>query len=75
MLTQITFYPILGLPLIAWGGILTLSLFIFAATIGYLNSKGKIKPLLITYKSHVTIAVIALIAGIIHGLLGILAFI
>ena len=40
MLTQIAFYPILGMPVIAWGGIITLLLFVIAAIIGYLNKIG-----------------------------------
>jgi len=74
MLTQLAFYPLFGLPLIVWGGITTLCLFIIAAIIGYLNTKGVNNPPLITLKSHKTIALIALIMGIGHGLLGLLIY-
>ena len=73
MFTQIAFFPIMGLPMIVWGGIFTLLLFILAAVIGYLNSKGVNKPPIITYKGHKIIALIALISGIGHGLLGLLS--
>jgi hypothetical protein len=75
MFTQIAFYPILNLPLIVWGGVFTLGLFILAAIVGVLNSKGITRPPLITYKVHILIATIGLIIGILHGILGLLAFI
>ncbi|MFC1598615.1 hypothetical protein ACFL2U_01205 [Patescibacteria group bacterium] len=75
MLTQITFYPILGIPLIAWGGLITLTLFILAAIIAILNSKGITKQPLITFKGHAFLAKIGLIFGIIHGILAFLSFI
>ncbi len=75
MLTQIIFYQLLDLPLIVWGGLFTMGMFIFAAIIGYLNSKGGVKPPLITYNGRITIAFIALTSGILHGILEILAFI
>jgi len=75
MLTQITFFPILGLPLIVWGGIFTLLLFIISAYIGWQNSKGVNKPPIITFQMHKILAIIALISSIFHGLLGLLSFI
>jgi len=73
MFTQIAFFPILGLPMIVWGGMFTLLLFILTALIGYLNSKGINKPPLITFQGHKIIAIVALIMGIGHGLLGLLS--
>ena len=74
MFAQIAFFPILGLPLIAWGGLGTLLLFILTAYIGWKNSKGVNKPPLITLKAHKILAVLALISGLGHGLLALLTY-
>jgi uncharacterized membrane protein len=71
MFTNITFYRILGLPLLAWGGIITLILLILTAIVGYLTVKN-IKPL--PLKFHTKLAMITIILAILHGLLAILAF-
>jgi hypothetical protein len=75
MLTQFTFYPLFGLPLIIWGGMFTFLIFALVAYIGWQNSKGVNKPPLITFQAHKIIALIALILALFHGLLGILSFI
>jgi len=57
MLTQITYYPILGKPLIMYLGILTLLLFLIAAVIPMLNRKGINR---IPFQWHPRIAKIAM---------------
>ena len=69
MLSQIALTPILGYPAIMYGGIATFVLVLFAATIGYRTSKGKCKfknPM----KLHRNSAILAIILGFIHGILG-----
>lgn len=65
VLNNFTFFPILGLPLIAWGGITTLTLAIITLYTGLTT-----KPI----KIHKTLAIITVISGLIHGSLGILSF-
>ena len=74
MLAQIAFFPILNLPLIAWGGLGTFLLLILAAYIGWQNSKGVNNPPLITLRAHKILALLALISGLGHGLLGLLTY-
>ena len=71
MFANIVFFRLLGLPLIAWGGMLTLILLIATALIAYLTVKN-IKPLPI--KWHTRLAWITIILSLIHGLAAILAF-
>ena len=73
MLSEIIYFPVIGLPIIMWGGIFTFLLFILAAYIGWKNSKGINKPPFITFQMHKTIALIAIISGLGHGLLAIIA--
>jgi len=65
MLSSITYFPILGKPLILYLGIITLSSFIITATIGFLIFRGKKIP----FKIHPTMAGISLLLGITHGTL------
>ena len=71
MLAPIVFAPFWGLPLIAWGGMFTFLCFIITAIIAYLTVKG-IKP--ISVKWHYRFAILSLILGLFHGLVGLLAF-
>lgn len=71
MLTQLSYYSILGLPLIVYGGIFTLLMALITATVAYLGQKGKIKN---HYRWHVILARITIIFALGHGLLGILAY-
>jgi len=68
VLSQFVYYNILGLPLIAYGGILTLIFLIITAIMGYLNTKGKN-----TFFWHKVFAAAAFIFALIHGTLGLLA--
>lgn len=71
MFRQITYFPILGKPLIFYLGIITLSSFLFTALIGFLNYHGIRK---IPFKWHPRMAAISITLVIIHGTLGILAY-
>jgi len=73
MLLKIIYLNILGLPFIAWLGIITLLLFIFTAFIAYFNTRG-INKWPITYKMHIIMAIIAIILAITHGILGIIIY-
>lgn len=74
MLLNITYYLILGKPLIMYFGIITLLCFFFVAAIGGLVMNGKNKPPFITLKTHMLLAKIAIGLALIHGVLGILAY-
>ena len=71
MLQQITYYQILGLPVIAYLGILTLLLLLFTASIAILNRRG---IAYIPFKWHPRFAKITIVFAIIHGVLGLLAY-
>ena len=71
MFYKIAFYQILGLPLIAYLGALTLTLFLITAAISILNVKFGIHK--IPFKWHPRMAVISLTVAVIHGTLAFLA--
>ncbi len=71
MLQQITYFQILGKPLIMYLGILTLSSFLFTASIAVLNRRGIHS---IPFKWHPRMAVFSIALAVIHGTLGILAY-
>jgi len=72
MFNEITFYPILGIPVIVYGGAFTFLCFLSTASIPILNGKGITK---IPVKWHIWMARISLVLGAIHGALGLLAYI
>lgn len=67
MLEFISQYLIFGRPLIMYLGILTLSSFIFTATIALLNRRG---ITIIPFKWHPRMAAFSIALAIIHGTLG-----
>jgi hypothetical protein len=71
MIAQIAFTKIFGLPLIAYGGMTTFLLFLFAATIQMLPRWGYYK---IPLTWHSKVAWTALVLGLVHGLLGLLSY-
>lgn len=71
MLQQITYFQILGKPLIMYLGILTLSSFLFTASISVLNRRGNHK---IPFKWHPRMAVVSIALAVIHGTLGVLTY-
>ncbi|MFA6321991.1 MAG: hypothetical protein WCX71_00755 [Candidatus Buchananbacteria bacterium] len=70
MISTLAFTKILGLPLIAWGGMLGLIMMIFVAVIGALNLRG---IRLLNLKWHRGLALLAIIIAILHGFIGTLA--
>jgi len=66
--SEIAYYPILGIPLIIYGGITTLILLIITAIYGMFVLKGKGKM-----KYHKILAITTIIIASVHGLLGLLA--
>jgi len=68
MFNEITFYPILGVPFIMWGGIITFIMFLITGTLGYLTHKVKN-----TLSAHMIMAKLSLCFGLIHGVLGLLS--
>jgi hypothetical protein len=69
MLSQIALMPIFGYPAIMYGGLTTLALVLLTAFIGWRTVRGKCKfknPM----KVHQIIALLAILLGLGHGLLG-----
>lgn len=71
MISQISYFPILGLPLNYWLGLLALVLVIFAAATQFLAKK---RILLLGLKWHKGLAITGIIIGCIHGLFGLLNY-
>ena len=71
MLTEISYYLIFDLPMILYLGIIVFLMIIFTAFIAILRKKGKTK---ISVIWHYRLAYITIFLGILHGLLGILAY-
>lgn len=71
MLSEISYYLIFGKPMILYLGILVFLMIIFTALIAILRKKGKTKIPIIW---HYRLAYITIILGILHGILGILAY-
>jgi hypothetical protein len=69
MLTEITYYPILGKPFIMYLGLLTLLCFVITAYIGMQVMKGKT-----TLKQHKLMVGISFLLAAVHAVLGVLAF-
>ena len=72
MLENITYYLIFGLPMIAYLGIATLTLFLATAAIGWMNSRGIRR---IPFKWHPRMAKLAITFAVVHGVLGLLAYV
>ena len=71
MLTNFSYYQILGLPLLAWIGIIGILLLLTAGYIGYLSYTGKVA---IPVKTHKLIAGTAMLIGLVHATLAVLSF-
>jgi hypothetical protein len=71
MFEDITYFLIFGKPLIMYLGILTLLALLFTAAIAVMNKKGiRIVP----FRWHPVCAGCALLLALVHGLLGMLAY-
>jgi hypothetical protein len=71
MFQDITYFLVFGKPLIMYLGILTLLAFLVTASIAVMNMKG-IRT--IPFRWHPRCAVVALFLALVHGSLGILAY-
>jgi hypothetical protein len=71
MLNQISYFYIGPMPLIAYGGIVTLLLLLATGIMQFTNRKGWTK---VPLKFHKLLAYITIFFGVIHGLMGILAY-
>ena len=71
MLQDITYYLIFGIPFIVYLGIITILMFVITALFAILKRKGKTK---ISIQWHFRLAILSIILGIIHGILGITAY-
>ncbi|MEK6972623.1 MAG: hypothetical protein AABW72_01100 [archaeon] len=69
MFEDISYMPIFGIPLIVYLGILTLTSFAITACLGMLVLRGKVK-----FKYHKLMAIISISIAVIHGSLGLLAY-
>ncbi|MFA5086202.1 MAG: hypothetical protein WC468_01190 [Candidatus Paceibacterota bacterium] len=69
MLSQISYYPIFGKPLIMYAGIITLSSFIATACLGLMVLRGRAK-----LNHHLTMVKISFLLALLHATLGILLF-
>jgi hypothetical protein len=71
MLESVTYFMVLGKPLIMYIGIITIALFLFTASIPVLNRRGINK---IPMKWHMKMAGVSILFAVIHGILGLLAY-
>ncbi len=72
MFEDLSYALIGGLPVIVYLGVLTLILAVIAMSIGGLHIRRKIK---LSVKWHFWFAYLAIIVGLIHGVLGLLAYV
>ena len=63
-LSQLVGTELLGMPLVAWGGLLTLLLLATTASYGYLLFKGKIRA---PVTNHFYLAAITIVVALIHA--------
>lgn len=67
MISNIALTELFGKPLIMYGGLLTLFLLLFTATVGALNHKG---ISIIPFKWHPRLALTTITIALAHALLG-----
>jgi len=65
MITQIAYHTILGIPVVAYLGMVTLLLLLSTATVGFLNFRGNTK---IPFKWHPRLAGTTIAAAVIHAI-------
>lgn len=71
MVQSIALTLFLGKPLVMYGGLFTLLLLLFTATVGFLNFRG---IRVIPFKWHPRLALLLIIVALMHGLLGLSIF-
>jgi hypothetical protein len=67
MIEEIIYFPILGIPLIVWLGVVTLLLLLGTAAIAWLNMRGMHA---VPVKWHMILARISIGFAILHAVLG-----
>jgi hypothetical protein len=72
MIKEIATFTILGLPVVVYGGMVTLTAFAVTAYIGYTNKIGKGK---ISFKWHPRMVIISFIIALIHAFFAMSLFI
>lgn len=68
MISDIAFYPIFGLPMVAVGGIVLFLVLVLTAAIGWMNKQG-IHTIPVVW--HYRLAGLTILLSVIHGILGI----
>ncbi|OGI26708.1 MAG: hypothetical protein A2359_03460 [Candidatus Moranbacteria bacterium RIFOXYB1_FULL_43_19] len=71
MILKIAYTLILGLPIVAYLGMLALLSLFSTATIGYLNFKGNTK---IPFKWHLRLAKLTIFLALVHALFALSAY-
>lgn len=71
MLQAISYYPVFGRPLIFYLGIITICSLLITASIPVLSRSGAVK---IPFHWHIRIAGLSITLALIHGSLGIMAY-
>ena len=71
MLANYALMPIFGYPAVMYGGILVFILLLIVAIGGMGTTKGWFK---MSIKVHATVAIIAVVLALIHGILGMAIF-
>jgi hypothetical protein len=71
MLQEFSYYLIFGLPFILYLGIIVIIMLFFTGFIAFLRRRGMTK---ISVQWHYKLAYITITLGLIHGLLGLLAY-
>ncbi|MEI6266467.1 MAG: hypothetical protein WCP14_01080 [bacterium] len=72
MIREIATFQILGLPVVVYGGLVTLTAFAFTAYIGYTNKSGKGK---IPFKWHSRMVIASFVLALIHAFFAISLFV
>jgi hypothetical protein len=67
---ELAYTELLGLPMIAWGGILSILLLTITFLSGYLNHRG---IRVIPFNYHKPLAFVTLVFASIHGAIGVLS--
>jgi hypothetical protein len=71
MIHNIALTTFLGLPAVAYGGMLTFLLLLSTGTVGFLNLKGNHT---IPFKWHPRLALTTIIVGLVHAFFGLSIF-
>ncbi|MBW3003803.1 hypothetical protein KY337_04510 [Candidatus Woesearchaeota archaeon] len=70
VLNTISYFQLLGKPLIMWLGIMTILLLLTTAYLGYKVFKGRGE----LFMYHKRLAIATILLALVHGTLGVLAF-